>query len=64
MEENQLEINALAPKFEAKAYHQGKIVNVKLTDYKGKLPQQKTPRAHTLGVFLWLLIYFCRLCLA
>ncbi len=36
MDENQLEINAPAPKFEAKAYHQGKIVNVKLTDYKGK----------------------------
>ncbi|HLC52843.1 MAG TPA: alkyl hydroperoxide reductase subunit C [Candidatus Nanoarchaeia archaeon] len=36
MEENKLEINSLAPRFEAKAYHNGKVITVKLADYKGK----------------------------
>lgn len=36
MEENKLEINAPAPKFEAKALHNDKITTVKLDNYKGK----------------------------
>ena len=36
MEENRLEINALAPKFEAQAFHNNEIRKVKLDDYKGK----------------------------
>ena len=36
MDENKLAIGSPAPLFEAKAYHQGKIVDVKLKDYKGK----------------------------
>lgn len=36
MEGNKLEINAQAPKFEAKAFHDNDIKTVKLDDYKGK----------------------------
>jgi NADH-dependent peroxiredoxin subunit C len=36
MEENRLEINAGAPKFEAQAYQNNEIKTVKLDDYKGK----------------------------
>src|SRR3990167_11548839 len=36
MEENKLEINAPAPKFEAKALQNDEIKNVKLSGYKGK----------------------------
>tara|TARA_Y100000310_G_C20525734_1_gene735924 strand:+ start:105 stop:680 length:576 start_codon:yes stop_codon:yes gene_type:complete len=36
MEENKLEINQQAPKFEAQAYHNGETKTVKLDDYKGK----------------------------
>jgi len=36
MEENRLEINKQAPKFEAKAFHENDIKTVKLDNYKGK----------------------------
>jgi len=36
MEQNKLEINAAAPGFVAKAYHDNDIKNVKLSDYLGK----------------------------
>lgn len=36
MEENKLEINTKAPKFEAKAYHNAEIKTIKLDNYKGK----------------------------
>jgi NADH-dependent peroxiredoxin subunit C len=36
MEDNKLEINALAPPFEAQAFHQNQIKTVKLVDYRGK----------------------------
>jgi len=36
MEQNKLEINALAPRFAAQAFHNEKIKTVKLDDYKGK----------------------------
>src|SRR3989344_9211552 len=36
MEQNKLEINAAAPAFAAKAYHNDEIKNVKLSDYRGK----------------------------
>lgn len=36
MDENKLVIGSPAPVFEAKAYHNGKIVDVKLKDYKKK----------------------------
>jgi NADH-dependent peroxiredoxin subunit C len=36
MEQNKLEINAQAPAFEAQAFHNGEVKNVKLSDYKGK----------------------------
>ena len=36
MESNKLEINAKAPTFEAKAFHNDEIKKVKLTDYRGK----------------------------
>lgn len=36
MEQNRLEINAEAPKFEAQAFHENQIKTVKLDDYKGK----------------------------
>ncbi|MBI2102963.1 redoxin domain-containing protein [Candidatus Woesearchaeota archaeon] len=36
MDENKLVIGSPAPLFEAKAYHNGKIVDVKLKEYKGK----------------------------
>lgn len=34
--ENELEINAPAPKFTAKAYHNGEVKTVKLDDYRSK----------------------------
>ena len=34
--ENKLQINSLAPQFEAKAYHVDKEIKLKLKDYKGK----------------------------
>jgi NADH-dependent peroxiredoxin subunit C len=36
MEENKLEINNQAPKFEAQAFHNGEVKSIKLDDYKGK----------------------------
>ncbi len=36
MDENKLAIGAPAPQFEAKAYHNGKIVEAKLKNYQGK----------------------------
>ena len=36
MEENKLEINKQAPKFEAQVFHNNEIKNIKLDDYKGK----------------------------
>ena len=36
MEENKLEINQQAPKFEAQAFHDGEIKTIKLDDYNGK----------------------------
>ena len=36
MDENKLEINSPAPKFEAKAYHKGEITTVSLSKLKGK----------------------------
>jgi len=29
-------VGAIAPDFEASAYHKGKFINVKLSDYRGK----------------------------
>ncbi len=36
MDENKLEINSPAPKFEAQAYHNGTIKKIKLAEYQGQ----------------------------